>query len=74
MLLTLWCIIVVIGSLWFIGLPVARVLSLTEDDNETLWINAPFIGLAVIILASQNLVCLDVPIRHSTLWLWIGAC
>jgi len=74
MLLTLWCIIVVIGSLWFIGLPVAMVLSFTEDDNETLWIIAPFIGLAVIILVLQNLVYLDVPIRHSTLWLWIGAC
>ena len=74
MLLTFWHIIVVIGSLWFIGLPVAMVLALTEDDNETLWIIAPFTGLAVIILVLQNLIYLDVPIRLSTLWLWIGAC
>ncbi len=73
-MLTLWCIVVVIGSLWFIGLPVAKVLSEPEDDNETLWITAPFIGLAVIILVLQNLVYLDVPICHSTVWLWVGTC
>ncbi len=69
-MLTLVCIVVTIGSLWFVGIPVTLLLSEPHDDNEMLWIAAPFIGLAAVILFLQNLAYLDVPIRHSTHWLW----
>ena len=73
-MLTLWCVLISIGSLWFVGLPIAQLLFKQKEDKETIWIAAPFIGLAVITLVLQNLVYLDVPIRYSTPWLWISVC
>ena len=73
MLLTIWCILVSIGSLYFIGLPVS-ILLYRGDNYETRWILSPFIGLSAIILISQNLVYLGVPIGLSTPWIWAVAC
>lgn len=72
MVLTFWCILVTIGSLFFFGLPVAEWLADREADRERVWITAPFVGLGIIILALQNLVYLDVRIGISTPWLWVA--
>ena len=73
-MLTFCCISVAIGSLWFVGLPVARLLFGPEEDKEKIWVSAPFIGLAVVILVLQNLVYLDIPLRYSTPWLLVIVC
>lgn len=73
MLLTIWCIAVSIGSLYFIGLPLSVLLQRRSDDGAH-WILSPFIGLSAIILILQNLVYLDVRIGLSSPWIWGSAC
>jgi hypothetical protein len=70
MLLTLWSILVTVGSLFFFGLPVAEWLADTDMDRERIWVIAPFFGLGIITLASQNLVYLNVQLSVSALLLW----
>jgi hypothetical protein len=61
---------VVLGSLGLVGIPVGWLLngrrSLTQGDH----ILAPFLGMGAIVLVLQNLVYLDVTIRHATPFLW----
>lgn len=73
-MLTVWCIVISFGSLFFIGMPIALLLSRAGDDDSTHWILAPFVGLSVIILTLQNLAYLDVRIGLSAPWLWAAAC
>jgi hypothetical protein len=70
-MLTVWCIAVTVGSLFLIGLPLARGLWKADSTEET-WVLAPLIGQSIVILALQNLVYLNVPVRISTPLLWLG--
>lgn len=71
-LITLWVIFVSFSSLFFIGLPFSLVLSCSkEKQDNTIWIAAPFFGLAVIVLLLQNLSYLGICIGISFFWLWI---
>lgn len=70
-MLTVWCIAVTVGSLLFVGWPLARVLWKTDAAEET-WVLAPLIGQAVVILILQNLVYLDLPVKLSAPLLWLG--
>jgi hypothetical protein len=83
MLVTLWCLAVVLGGLALVGVPLTWLLNgrrpLTEADH----VAAPFLGAAAAVVVLQNLVYLDVPLRLSTpcfwaataaawLWFWRG--
>jgi hypothetical protein len=72
MLLTFWCIAVVLVSVVLIGVPATWLLSGRRPLGERAWVAAPFLGLAVVVLALQNLVYLDVPLKHSTPFVWLG--
>ena len=72
-MLTLWCILVAVGSPFLIGLPVARLLSGPEEEGESLWMQAPFIGLAVVVIFLQNLVYWDIRVGLSTPLVWVAA-
>lgn len=71
MLLTLWCMVVAIGSLFFFGLPIAAFFVEQNDEPSKIWLDAPLAGLSFVILTLQNLVYLDVRIGISTPWLWL---
>jgi hypothetical protein len=62
-----------LASLYFIGLPAAVWLSSDAGPSERLWVLAPFLGMAFIVLISQNLIYLGVPIAQSFYWIWAGA-
>jgi hypothetical protein len=61
--------------LWFFGLPVVRLLIRTQTSiNEVrCWHAAPFIGCGIIILLSQTLFYLHIPIARSAIFLWAAA-
>jgi hypothetical protein len=69
LLLTFFSIVVPIGSLFFIGLPLAIIFHFQKNMQ---WIIAPFLGLASIVLILQNLIYLGVPIEKSYLSIWMG--
>ena len=69
-MLTLWCIAVVCGGILLVGVPVRWLLNAEAPLDRHAWIEAPFLGVAAIVLFTQNLVYLDVPIGRSTWWLW----
>ncbi len=69
-MLTLWCIAVVCGSCLLVGVPVRWLLTGRAPLDQAAWIEAPFLGIAVIVLFTQNLVYLDVRVAQSTWWLW----
>jgi hypothetical protein len=71
--LTLWCIGVVLSSLFVIGVPVTWVLHGRRPLTEACWVKAPFLGMAAIVLALQNLFYLDVPVERSAPFLWGAA-
>lgn len=71
-LLTIWCVLTAIGSLYLFGLPLTAWLADQTEDLEGIWVTAPFIGLAALILILQNLVYLNATIRVSTPWIWIA--
>lgn len=73
MTLTLWVVLVAMGSLLFIGLPFTKILYGSQQVDEFLWTKAPFIGLAVIVLVLQNLVYLDLPVGLTTPVIWVIA-
>jgi hypothetical protein len=72
MLVTAWCIVVVLGGLLVVGIPAAWLLNGRRPLAGADHVRAPFLGLAVITLVLQNLVYLDVPLRQSTPFLWAG--
>jgi hypothetical protein len=71
-LLTVWCITIVLGSVCAAGVPAAWLLNGRRPLTEADYVKAPFLGLAVIVLVLQNLVYLDVPIRLSGPFFWVG--
>jgi len=76
-LITWLSIFIPLGSLFFIGLPVAALLNTKQQElsHQTLWVIAPFLGLAVIVLLLQNLVYLGIPIAKSFYSVWfVAAC
>lgn len=73
MLLTAWCIAVVLGSLLAVGVPAVWLAYGRRPLTETNWVEAPFIGLAAVVLILQNLVYLDVPVLWSAPFVWLAA-
>ncbi len=72
MLTTLVCVAVAVLSPLAVGLPVRGLLRRGRPLDERAWLEVPLIGLACIILVGQNLAYLDVPVRRSMPWLWLG--
>jgi hypothetical protein len=66
--LTVWCILVVLAGLIWVGVPARWLLGRRRPLDEGGWLEAPFIGLAVVVLLSQNLVYLGWPVA-CTAWL-----
>lgn len=56
-----------------LGAPSQWLLKGRRPLESADWIRAPPFGLAVIALAGQNLVYLDVPLNRSAPWLWGAA-
>jgi hypothetical protein len=72
MLTTPLCIATALGSPLLVGLPVRWLLRRGKPLDARAWLEAPFLGLATIILVLQNLVYLDVPLRRSVPWFWLA--
>src|SRR5205823_5713434 len=72
MLATALCLLTALGSPLLVGVPVRWLLRRGQPLNERAWLEAPFVGLATLILALQNLVYLDVPLRRSVPWFWLA--
>lgn len=70
-MLTLWCALISVGSLWVVGMPATELLD-APADRKARWTHAPFVGLAILVLVLQNLVYLDVPVRWSAPWIWLA--
>src|SRR5262245_46317583 len=72
MINTIWCIIIIWISIFFVGIPFNWLLHGRTWPGEQAWLEAPFLGIAAIILLLQNLVYLDLPIRYTAPLIWIG--
>ncbi len=83
MVLTVWCVGTILGSVWLVGGPLAWLLNGRRPLAEADCVLAPFLGVAAIILVSQNLVYLNLPIRRTApfvcaaaalawVWMWRG--
>src|SRR4029079_15099220 len=70
MITTILCIAVVVVSIVAVGIPFRWLLHGRRPLGEQEWIEAPFLGIAAIILVLQNLVYLDLPLRYTTPLLW----
>jgi hypothetical protein len=70
MVLTIWCISIVVGSLLAVGVPAVWITSGRRPFTEMSWVQAPFLGASLIVLVCQNLVYLDVPVVRSAPLLW----
>lgn len=55
--------------LFFFGFPVSALLFPNEPISER-WVKVPFLGLATVVLITQNLVYADIPVKVSTPWIW----
>jgi hypothetical protein len=55
-----------------VGVPVRWLLRRGRSLHERAWLEAPFVGLATVILVLQNLVYLNVPLRRSVPWFWLA--
>lgn len=80
-MLTLWVIGVTFFSIYFIGLPFTLWLDSPQRESQdrlrahfrTAIILAPLVGIAIIVLFSQNLIYLGLPIKATFYWLYIIA-
>jgi hypothetical protein len=70
--LTVWCIAVVLGSVWAVGVPVAWLFNGRRSLAGADYVMAPFLGVAVVVLVLQNLVYLNLPIRCTAPVLWLA--
>jgi hypothetical protein len=59
-----------LGSPWLVGLPVRLLLRRGQALSQRAWVEAPLVGVAIIILVLQNLVYLNIPLRQSVPWFW----
>jgi hypothetical protein len=75
MILTIWCIALALSSPVVIGAPLQWLLTGQRPLDSESWKQAPFLGLAAIVLILQNLVYLDCPVAQTAwpLWLTSGA-
>jgi len=71
MLLTLWCIFIALGSPILFGVPLSWLLQGRKPLDEWGWVQAPFLGIAAVVIVLQNLVYLDVPVRLAAPALWL---
>ena len=55
--------------LFFFGFPISGLLFPDEPISKR-WVKVPFLGLALVVLVTQNLVYADIPVKESTLWVW----
>jgi hypothetical protein len=69
---TVWCIVVVLGGLFWIGMPVQWLLGCRQPLDEDAWLQAPLLGMAAIVLVLQNLVYLDWPIAQTAWIPWVA--
>jgi hypothetical protein len=69
-MLTAWCMAVVWLGLLAAGTPLACWLTDARDPDATATLLAPFLGLAALVLALQNLVYLNIPLRVATPYAW----
>lgn len=65
---TLIFVLVSVGAGFFVGVPLTALL--LGNDFEDIWVVAPFMGIAGITLAAQNLIYLDIPLSVSAPFLW----
>jgi len=64
--------IVVFFSLFpllFFGFPITGLL-FPEEPIYKRWVKIPFLGMALVVLITQNLVYADIPVKQSTPWIW----
>ena len=72
MLLSLWCIAVVVVSLFAVGLPLCWILNGKRPLAALDFVRVPFLGVAAIVIVLQNLVVLDVTIKQALPFFWLG--
>jgi hypothetical protein len=81
MLLTLWCLTVVWGSILLVGVPLTWLSRGRRRLSTSDWVLAPMLGVATIVLVLQGLFYLDIPARTGApllwaaivpLWIWLG--
>jgi hypothetical protein len=72
LLLTLWCVAIVLGGLFAFGVPLRWLLQGGRPLGKREWLEAPFLGAAAPVLVLHNLVYFDVPIRRAAPWIWLG--
>lgn len=70
-MLTGICIAVALLSPLVIGTPIRCLLSRDRPLDELDWIEAPFLGIAFIVVVHQALVYLNVPIRAALPFTWL---
>src|SRR5262249_53938710 len=70
MLLTMWCILVILGSLLLAGLLACWLLNGRQPLRARDHCQAPFIGLAVLFLIPENLLPPNVPVPRSPPLVW----
>jgi hypothetical protein len=71
MLLTAWCMVVVLGGPMLTGIPLAWLLNGRRPLGERDHVLAPFLGLSAIVLVLQNLVYLNLPVRWTAPLFWL---
>src|SRR5262245_38406843 len=67
---TLRTVLIAVASPWLVGVPLRWLIGRLRPVEDEGWLEAPFLGLATIILGLQNLVYLDVPVSSAAPWLW----
>jgi hypothetical protein len=70
--LTLWCVTVVLLSPLAAGIPLCWLLNGWRPFTAVDYVLAPFVGLAGLFVVLQNLVYLDVPIKFSAPFVWLA--
>jgi hypothetical protein len=73
MIITIWCIAVVVISIVAVGVPLRWLLNSRRPLGILEWIEAPFLGIAAIVLVLQNLAYLDLSVRYTSVLVWILA-
>jgi hypothetical protein len=65
-----------LGVLWFFGIPIVLLIGSPQKGGKgavRCLHGAPFVGCAVIILISQTLFYVGIPVAHSVAFLWAAA-
>jgi hypothetical protein len=81
MLVTARCVAEVLVGTLAVGVPVRWAIGRCRPLEERAWVEAPFVGIAAVVVPLQALVYCHVPVRYSApvLWavaavLWAGLC